>query len=46
MGRVEDATRHWKIFQEAFTNPDPEFRYLIDEAREALRQAKESASAQ
>ena len=40
MGRLEDARRHWKIFSETFTNPDPEVRHLIDEAREALAEAE------
>lgn len=44
MGRLDDATHHWEIFRDAFTDPDPEFRYLIDEARAALEQARRSAS--
>ena len=40
MGRLEDARRHWKIFSETFTNPDPEFKHLVDEAREALLTAE------
>jgi DNA-binding SARP family transcriptional activator len=44
MGRLDDATRHWEIFRDTFTDPDPEFRYLIDDARAALEQAGQSAS--
>jgi hypothetical protein len=40
MGRLEDARRHWKIFSETFTNPDPEVRHLIDEARDALAEVE------
>jgi len=40
MSRLEDARRHWKIFSETFTNPDPEVRHLIDEAREALAEVE------
>ena len=36
LGRFDDARRHWKIFSETFTTPDPELRHFIDEAREAL----------
>jgi serine/threonine-protein kinase len=39
-GRLEDARRHWKIFSETFTNPDPEVRHLIGEARDALAEAE------
>jgi len=39
MDRVEDAARHWRIFSETFTNPDPELAYLVDEAREAFEAA-------
>ncbi len=37
---LEDARRHWKIFSETFTQPDPELRHLVDEAREALAEAE------
>ena len=40
MGRLEDARRHWKIFSETFTNPDPEVAHLVEEAREALLNAE------
>jgi DNA-binding SARP family transcriptional activator len=36
LGRTDDARRHWDTFRRSFTNPDPEFRYLIDEADSAL----------
>ena len=36
LGRVAEAQRHWKAFQEAFTRPDPELVPLIKEARQAL----------
>ncbi len=40
MGRLEDAQQHYQIFTETFTNPDPEVAYLLDEARDALREAE------
>lgn len=40
MGRFEDARRHREISSETFTNPDPEVRHLVDEAREALMGAE------
>jgi hypothetical protein len=40
MGRLDDARRHWKIFSETFTQPDPEVAHLIDEARSALEAAE------
>jgi len=40
MGRLDDARRHWKVFSETFTNPDPEVKHLLDEAREALQRAE------
>ena len=36
MGRREDAERHWRAFSAEFTNPDPEVRHLLDEARAAI----------
>jgi tetratricopeptide (TPR) repeat protein len=36
MGRREDAERHWREFSATFTNPDPEVRHLLDEARTAI----------
>jgi serine/threonine-protein kinase len=36
MGRREDAERHWREFSAAFTNPDPEVKHLLDEARAAI----------
>lgn len=40
MGRLDDARRHWKIFSETFTQPDPEVVHLVDEARAALEAAE------
>jgi hypothetical protein len=40
MGRLNDARRHWRVFSETFTNPDPEMRHLVDEARAALASAE------
>jgi tetratricopeptide (TPR) repeat protein len=42
MGRIEDARRHWRILNGAFTRPDRELRPLIDEARAALAKAEEA----
>ena len=39
MGRVEDAERHWEIFNETFTNPDPDLVHLVDEARDVVAAA-------
>ncbi|MGH7466456.1 MAG: hypothetical protein ACRENP_00570 [Longimicrobiales bacterium] len=43
LGRLAEARRHWKIFQETFTQPDPALVPLVDEAREALRKAERTA---
>ena len=40
MDRIDDAERHWKIFRETFTDPDPSLVHLVDEALEALQEAK------
>ena len=40
LGRVEEARRHWNIFRDAFTAPDPEYVHLIEEARQALETAE------
>jgi len=40
MGRVEDARRHWEIFEKTFTRPDPELVPMIEEARQALVEAE------
>jgi hypothetical protein len=40
MGRVADARRHWRVFSETFTTPDPEMVHLVDEARAALASAE------
>jgi len=44
MGRVEDARRHWEIFEKTFTNPDPELVPMVEEARRALEEAEEKAA--
>jgi tetratricopeptide (TPR) repeat protein len=36
MGRREDAEQHWRAFSAEFTNPDPEVKHLLDEARAAI----------
>ncbi len=46
MGRLEDAQRHWKIFSESFTRPDPEVRPLLEEARAALASAEGMAKSE
>jgi serine/threonine-protein kinase len=43
MGRLDDARRHWKIFSETFTQPDPEVAHFVDEARTALDEAERKA---
>jgi hypothetical protein len=43
LGRLEDARRHWRIFHETFTQPDPELVPLVEEARQALRIAERTA---
>jgi hypothetical protein len=40
MGRPADARRHWRVFSETFTTPDPELVHLVDEARAALASAE------
>jgi serine/threonine protein kinase/tetratricopeptide (TPR) repeat protein len=40
LGRLDDARRHWKTFRETFTNPDPEMRHFVDEARAAMASAE------
>ena len=42
--RVEDARRHWEIFEKTFTNPDPELVPMVEEARRALEEAEANAS--
>ena len=44
MGRVEDARRHWEIFEKTFTNPDPELVPMVEEARRALEEAEAKAA--
>jgi eukaryotic-like serine/threonine-protein kinase len=40
MGRLQEARRHWEIFQQTFTDPDPELHPMLDEARQALARAE------
>jgi serine/threonine protein kinase/tetratricopeptide (TPR) repeat protein len=40
LGRLDAARRHWQVFLETFTTPDPEVRHLVDEARAALANAE------
>jgi hypothetical protein len=40
LGRMADAERHWKLFNEAFTNPDPDVRVWRDDALRALDDAR------
>jgi len=40
MGRLEDARRHWEIFNATVRTPDPELQPLIAEARAALASAE------
>jgi serine/threonine protein kinase/tetratricopeptide (TPR) repeat protein len=40
MGRVEDARRHWEMFEKTFTDPDPELVPMVEEARRALAEAE------
>jgi len=40
MGRAADARRHWRVFSETFTTPDPELVHLVDEARAAVASAE------
>jgi tetratricopeptide (TPR) repeat protein len=46
MGRLDDARKHWEIFSEAFTRPDPEVIHLVEEARAALASAEAMAAAE
>ena len=43
MGRIEDARRHWRTFNETFTRPDQELKPLIEEARAEMVRAEEAA---
>ena len=38
-GRLADAQRHLKALTDMFTEPDPELRRLVDDARAALDHA-------
>ena len=46
MGRLEDARRHYDIFRETFTRPDPDLVHLREEARAALASAEALAPAE
>jgi tetratricopeptide (TPR) repeat protein len=35
-GREEEAMEHWQAFLEGFTQPDPEFEWMVEEARAEL----------
>jgi serine/threonine-protein kinase len=45
LGRLADARRHWEVFLGAFTSPDPEFRPMVDDARQQLARLSASLSA-
>jgi hypothetical protein len=40
MGRAEAAERHFAVLERDCTNPDPDVRRLLDEARAAVRSAR------
>jgi hypothetical protein len=40
LGQLDEARRHWRVFSETFTTPDPELVHLVDEARAALASAE------
>jgi tetratricopeptide (TPR) repeat protein len=40
LGRLDEARRHWRVFSDTFTNPDPELVHLVDEAQAALASAE------
>jgi serine/threonine-protein kinase len=44
MQRHEDdsAVEHWVAFLEAFTRPDPEYKWMVDEARMKLQSLREN----
>jgi hypothetical protein len=37
-GRKEDAAKHWRAFVASLSEPDPELKPMLTEARQALRQ--------
>jgi hypothetical protein len=45
MGRLEDARRHWEIFNATVRTPDPELQPVIVEARSVLESAERMAKA-
>jgi tetratricopeptide (TPR) repeat protein len=45
MGKHDMARRHWQTFLSTFTEPDPELRPLVEEARVALSRAFEDSKA-
>jgi hypothetical protein len=36
LGNTEKAIEHWRAFLDAFTDPDPDFRWMVEEARTEL----------
>jgi hypothetical protein len=36
IGNVEKAVEHWRAFLDAFTQPDPEFEWMVEEAQAEL----------
>jgi len=40
MGRLEEARRHWEVFRTTFTNPDPAYAHLLEDARKAMDEAE------
>jgi serine/threonine-protein kinase len=36
LGEPDRAAEHWRTFLDAFTNPDPEFEWMVEEARAGL----------
>jgi serine/threonine-protein kinase len=43
--RPADAQRHWEIFLQTFTDPDPKFRPMVEEARQRLTLLNSEVSA-
>jgi hypothetical protein len=46
MGRIEEAARHLAILERDCTRPDPDLRLRIDEARAAVRSARDMSRPQ
>jgi tetratricopeptide (TPR) repeat protein len=36
LGEPDRAAEHWRTFLDAFTNPDPEFEWMVEETRKGL----------